>query len=434
MSGLFNSAKRPLAEEMRPKSMDEVVGQSHLLSKGGFLRKTMDAGVPTSIILWGPAGCGKTTLAKLYARHFGAEFEEVSAVFSGVADIKKIVAESKTRHDVGQLTVLFVDEIHRFNKAQQDAFLPFVENGTIVLVGATTENPSFALNSALLSRAHVLTLQSLSDADLEKLLARVESENGTLPITADARAAVISFANGDGRYLLGLVESIMISGDADNVLEVADLKKFLNKKSATYDKSGDAHYDTISTLHKAIRGSDVNGALYWFSRMCVAGEDVNYIARRLVRMASEEIGMADPTALQHAVSASQAYQMLGSPEGELALAETIVHMCLAPKSNAVYMAWKASVRDAKEHSGFGPPMFSRNAPTKLMKQMGYNEGYLYDHDQPDAFAGQNYFPEEMERQKYYSPNPRGYERDMMKRDSYYEKLREEKSASRKSKK
>lgn len=420
----MDNSHLPLAERLRPQSLSDVIGQDHLLNENGLIHKCVEKGKAASIVLWGPPGCGKTTIARLYANAFNAHFEQVSAVFSGVADLKKVVAAAKDRLAMNQRTVLFVDEIHRFNKAQQDAFLPFVEDGTLILVGATTENPSFELNSALLSRVQVLTLKTLDEDALQKLLVRAEEEVDKLPLTEEARNSLVNMASGDGRYLCGLVEALSYESPEKD-LTPEDLGKFLQKRMANYDKAGEAHYDLISCLHKAIRGSDVDGALYWFARMLDGGEDPLYIARRLIRMASEEIAMADPQALNQAVAAREAYKALGSPEGELALAQVVAYLALAPKSNAVYTAYNQARVLAKQTQEFGPPMFARNAPTKLMKELGYNEGYKYDHDSPNAFSGQNYFPSEMERVSLYNPVERGFEREMQKRLSYFNKARED---------
>lgn len=419
MSGLFSKGKIPLAEEMRPNAINGVFGQSHILGKDGILTRIMLSGQPSSLLFWGPPGCGKTTLAKIYASGFNAHFEQISAVFSGVADIKRVVTESTKRHEMGNLTVLFVDEIHRFNKAQQDAFLPYVESGVIILVGATTENPSFELNAALLSRVQVLTLKSLDTQALNEMLKIVETEKGALPVTDEAKKALFDLGAGDGRYFLGLIETIYATA-ADEIFDVPSLKKILGRKMAKYDKDGEAHYDLISTLHKAIRGSDTDGALYWLARMIDGGEDPLYIGRRLIRMASEEIGGADPNALLQCTAAVESYKQLGSPEGELMLAQAVVYLALAPKSNAVYTAWNEALATAKQTNDLEAPMFSRNAPTKLMKDLGYNKGYKYDHDSANAFSGQNYFPEKLPRQSFYRPNERGFEREMIKRLEYFE--------------
>lgn len=419
---LFTKGKIPLAEKMRPQKLEGVFGQEHILGDDGLLTKVVKSGTPVSLLFWGPPGCGKTTIAKIYASSFGAHFEQISAVFSGVADIKKVVADAKKRHEMGDLTVLFVDEIHRFNKSQQDAFLPFVEDGTIILVGATTENPSFELNSALLSRVQVLTLNALNETALVELLKSVEEKRGPIPLTDEAKNAVVQLGAGDGRYFLGLVETIY-STAGDQHLDVSDLKKVLGKKLPNYDKTGEAHYDMISTLHKAIRGSDCDGALYWLARMIEGGEDPLYIGRRLIRMASEEIAVADPDALTQCTAAVESYKQLGSPEGELMLAQAVVYLALAPKSNAVYNAWNEARACAQRTNHLPAPMFSRNAPTKLMKELGYNEGYRYDHNSPNAFSGQNYFPEKLPRQSFYQPNERGFEREMKKRLEYFESNR-----------
>ena len=423
-SHIQDNSHAPLAERLRPQDLAEVIGQDHLLKDGGFIERQVRKGQPASIVLWGPPGCGKTTIARLYAQAFQAHFEQVSAVFSGVADLRKVVAAAKDRLAMGGRTALFVDEIHRFNKAQQDAFLPFVEDGTLILVGATTENPSFELNSALLSRVQVLPVKSLDEEGLAKLLVRAEEEVGKLPLTQKARASLMQMAAGDGRYFLGLVEAIA-SENTQKELDVEDLGQFLQKRIANYDKDGEQHYDLISALHKSVRGSDTDGALYWLARMLDGGEDPLFIARRLVRMASEEIAMADPQALVHAVAARDSYLAQGSPEGELALAECVVYLSTAPKSNAVYKAFKSAMVAAKQTREFGPPMFARNAPTRTMKELGYGEGYKYDHDSPNAFSGQNYFPTEMDRVNFYQPNERGFEREVQKRMYYFNKNRQD---------
>ncbi|MEC8066636.1 MAG: replication-associated recombination protein A [Pseudomonadota bacterium] len=418
MSGLFEKGKVPLAEQLRPSTLEDVVGQRHLLEEGGLLKRLVDSGVPQSLLFWGPPGVGKTTLAKIYANQFDAHFVQISAIFSGVADLKKIVAEASKRHEVGELTVLFVDEIHRFNKSQQDAFLPFVESGVIILIGATTENPSFELNSALLSRLQVLTLKPLEAENFDKIIQRVVQLQGDLPIEGDALKFVQSLAGGDARYFLNLLETLYAVANG-GVLSLSDVERVLSKKNPIYDKTGEAHYDMISTLHKAVRGSDTDGALYWLGRMLDGGEDPLYIGRRLVRMASEEIGMADPQALSQCLAAVEAYKQLGSPEGDLMLAQAVVYLTLAPKSNAVYKAWNEAYATAKKSNHLPAPMFSRNAPTAWMKDQGYNDGYLYDHDSKNAFSGQNYFPEKLPRQSFYKPNPRGQEREMQKRLDYF---------------
>lgn len=413
----------PLAEELRPRSLEEVVGQEHLLGPQGIISRAIKGQKPLSIILWGPPGCGKTSLARLYAKAFNMRFVSISAIFSGVADLKKIFKEAEEQSLLHQGTVLFVDEIHRFNKAQQDAFLPYIENGTLILVGATAENPSFYLNNALLSRLRVLTLKPLDDQALETLLQRYEKRFKHLPLTAEARELLIASAQGDGRYLYNLIENIQ-QAPPKEVLNHEELKSLLQKRSALFDRAGDQHYNLISALHKSVRGSDPDAALYWFARMLEGGEDPLFLARRLIRMASEDIGLADPQALPLAIAARDAYEMLGSPEGELALAEVVIYLALAPKSNRLYIAYHEAREAAAKTTHLSPPMEILNAPTRVMKRLGYGKGYQYDHDLEKGFSGQGYFPKEMERESYYIPVERGFEREMAKRLCYFKKLRD----------
>ena len=427
MSNLFESTvTRPLADRMRPESLGDVVGQDHLIGAAGPLGRMVANGRMTSIILWGPPGTGKTTIARLLAEQSDLEFEPLSAVFSGVADLRKVFDRAKDRRSVGRGTLLFIDEIHRFNKAQQDGFLPYVEDGTVVLVGATTENPSFELNSALLSRAQVLVLNRLSDEAMDALLSRAESVEGeTLPVNADARAALRAMADGDGRYLLNMAEEVFTLSN-DTVLDTKALASAVQKRMPLYDKSQDGHYNLISALHKSLRGSDADAALYWFARMLAGGEDSTYILRRLVRFASEDIGLADPQALPQSIAAWEAFDRLGSPEGELAVAQCVIYLATAPKSNASYKAEKTAKKSARETGSLMPPKHILNAPTKLMSELGYGEGYAYDHDAEDGFSGQNYFPEEMQRSRFYNPEGKGFEREIVKRLEYWDKLRREK--------
>ncbi|HEX6957667.1 MAG TPA: replication-associated recombination protein A [Ferrovibrio sp.] len=422
-AGLETVPTGPLADRLRPKTLDEIIGQDHLLKGDGPLARMVQTKRLASLILWGPPGTGKTSIARLLADATGLVFVPLSAVFSGVADLRKAFDEARRRRAAGKATLLFVDEIHRFNRAQQDGFLPYVEDGTVMLVGATTENPSFALNSALLSRASVVVLHRLDDVALEALLQRAEAvEKRPLPLAPEARAALRAMADGDGRYLLNMAEQIFTI-DAPAPLDPAKLAETLQKRAPLYDKTQDEHYNLISALHKSIRGSDCDAALYWLARMLAGGEDPLYIARRLVRFAAEDIGMADPNALVQTLAAKEMYDFLGSPEGELGLAQAVIYLATAPKSNAVYVAAGAAKRAAREHGSLMPPMHILNAPTKMMKDLGYSEGYAYDHNAPDAFSGQNYFPAEMPRQTFYRPVERGFEREIFKRLEYWQKLR-----------
>lgn len=412
---------RPLAEELRPKSIDDIVGQDHLLEPGSVIKQSILSKKPLSMIFWGPPGCGKTSIARLYAKAFALPFYSLNATFSGVADIKKIVTEVKQTPLFQTSAVLFVDEVHRFNKSQQDAFLPFVEDGTLILIGATAENPSFYLNNALLSRMRVITLNSLNITDLNKLLTRYEAQFASLNLTEDARNELLHLAQGDGRYLFNLIENIQTLSGKEIDLET--LMKIVQKRAPLFDKGDDQHYNLISALHKSVRGSDPDAALYWFARILEGGEEPLFLARRMIRMASEDIGLADPHALNLCVAARDAYQMLGSPEGELALAEALVYLALSPKSNAIYTAFGKAKQLAKQTSHLNPPAIILNAPTKLMKDLGYGKDYAYDHDEPNAFSGQNYFPDTVARQEFYHPVERGFERDLKKRKEYFEKLR-----------
>ncbi len=430
MQGLFDSlAPRPLADRLRPKSLTEVVGQAHVLEEGAPLGRMVAQGRLSSIVLWGPPGCGKTTIARLLADVSDLAFEPLSAVFSGVADLRKVFERAKQRRSSGQGTLLFIDEIHRFNRAQQDGFLPYVEDGTVILVGATTENPSFELNAALLSRCQVLVLKRLDEAALEDLCARAEAEaEKALPLTPGARAQLMAMADGDGRYLLNLCEALFDVA-APEPLDEAGLLQVTQKRAPLYDKSQEGHYNLISALHKSLRGSDCDAALYWLARMLDGGEDPRYIARRLLRFSVEDVGLADPQAQSHAIAAWETYERLGSPEGELALAQLVIYLGCAPKSNAAYAGFKAAMRSAKETGSLAPPAHILNAPTRLMKDLGYGRGYAYDHDAPDAFSGQNYFPDGMARQSFYQPVERGFERELAKRLAYWQRLRKERQGA-----
>lgn len=420
--------RRPLADRLRPTSLAEVTGQSHLTGEDGVLRRMIASGSLGSMIFWGPPGTGKTTVARLLSGEAGLAFEQISAIFSGVADLKKVFETARLRRHDGRQTLLFVDEIHRFNRAQQDSFLPVMEDGTVILVGATTENPSFELNAALLSRARVLTFRSHDEESLSELLLRAEQAEGKpLPLDDSARGALLRMADGDGRAVLTLAEEVWRAARANEIFDVDSLSAIVQRRAPVYDKSQDGHYNLISALHKSVRGSDPDAALYYLCRMFDAGEDPLYIGRRLVRMAVEDIGLADPQALVVCNAAKDAYDYLGSPEGELALAQACVYLATAPKSNGVYTAYKAAMRAAKEHGSLVPPKHILNAPTKLMKGEGYGDGYRYDHDEPDAFSGQDYFPERMGRVTFYDPPERGFEREIRKRLDWWDKLRRERN-------
>ncbi|MTW16112.1 AAA family ATPase [Rhodoplanes serenus] len=425
-AGLDHDAPRPLADRLRPTRLDEVVGQDHLLGPDGALTRMIETRSLGSLVFWGPPGTGKTTVARLLAHATDLEFVQLSAVFSGVADLKKTFEAARARREAGQGTLLFVDEVHRFNRTQQDSFLPVMEDGTVVLVGATTENPSFELNAALLSRARVLVFRSLDEAAVGKLLGRAEAAEGRpLPLDPEARAALVRMADGDGRAALTLAEEVWRAARAGETFDLATLQEIVQRRAPIYDKSQDGHYNLISALHKAVRGSDPDAALYWFCRMVDAGEDPLFLARRIVRMAVEDIGLADPQALVIANAAKDAYDFLGSPEGELAIAQAVIYVATAPKSNAAYRAYGAAMRTAKQAGSLLPPKHILNAPTRLMKEEGYGAGYEYDHDTPEAFSGQDYFPETLGRQTFYDPPERGFEREIRKRLDYWARLRKE---------
>jgi putative ATPase len=432
-AGLSAGAPRPLADRLRPQRLEDVVGQDRVVGPNGSLTRMLAAGRLSSLILWGPPGAGKTTIARLLAAEVDLELEQLSAIFSGVQDLRKAFERAKARREQGRGTLLFVDEIHRFNRAQQDSFLPYMEDGTITLVGATTENPSFELNGAVLSRATVLTLDRHDDASLDALLGRAEQVmQRPLPLETDARSQLIGMADGDGRTILNMAEEIfaMVAADAPLVGR-ADLAALLQRRAPLYDKNQEGHYNLISALHKSVRGSDPDAALYWFCRMLEGGEDRLFLARRLVRMAVEDIGLADPQALSVCNAAKDAYDFLGSPEGELALAQAVVYLATAPKSNGVYVAYKSALRAAKETGSVAPPKIILNAPTKLMEAEGYGDGYQYDHDTPEGFSGQNYFPDTMKaRPRYYDPPERGFEREIRKRLAYWDNLRKSRTNGR----
>jgi len=430
-NGLFqdqSSHLKPLAEKMRPQSLDTIIGQDHLVGVQGAIRKMVDSGHLQSMILWGPPGCGKTTLARILAQKSGLEFESLSAIFSGVGDLRKIFDVAKQRVKDDFKTCLFIDEIHRFNKSQQDAFLPLIEDGTIILIGATTENPSFELNAALLSRATVFVLNRLDMNALEDIIVHAETEISPLPLTDEARQSLKAMADGDGRYLLNMIEQItnMTGTNTTSPIDTDALTTIISRRAAHYDKGDDSHYNLISALHKSVRGSDPDAALYWYARMLEGGEDLRYLARRITRMAYEDIGLASPQALSMCIDAWNAYERLGSPEGELAIAQALVYLASSPKSNAVYVAYKAARISAKKNGSFMPPKHILNAPTSLMKDQGYGDGYKYDPDVEGGFSGQNYFPDDMQREYFYAPKGDGFEKGIKDRLDEWNKIRKEK--------
>jgi putative ATPase len=415
--------EEPLAQKLRPKKLDEVVGQSHLLGPDGLLSRTIGKKKPLSLLLWGPPGCGKTTILQLYAKHFEGEIISFSAVSQKMVDLKKLIAEREQMPLFQKQIILIVDEIHRLNTAQQDTFLPFLERGSVILLGATTENPSFSINSALLSRLRVLTLEPLGEKELDEILVRFEKEYGTLALTKEARSQLIRISGGDGRYLLNMVENLL-QGEEKNV-DDKTLSKIVQKRAPKHDKQGEGHYNLISALHKSVRGSDPDASLFWLCRLLEAGESRQFIARRMIRMASEDIGLADPQALSVVIHCYRAYEQLGTPEGELALAQAIVYLALAPKSNSIYTAYRKAKEAAEQNGHLSPPKCILNAPTSLMKEFGYGEGYRYDHDEPQRFSGQNYFPDSMPRTQFYDPVDIGFEREMKKRYDYFSNLRKQ---------
>ena len=428
-----NQVKRPLADRLRPRTLDEVVGQNHLVGKDSPIGRMLATGKISSFILWGPPGCGKTTIARLIAEHTNLYFEQISAVFSGVADLKRVFQYAQERRaNQGKGTLLFVDEIHRFNKSQQDGFLPYVEDGTVILVGATTENPSFELNAALLSRCQVFVLNRLTADDFEVLLQRAEKEMGKkLPVDAEARQLMKDTADGDGRYILNLAESVWAYAKDGEIFNKDNIINVIRSRAPVYDKGRDGHYNLISAVHKSLRGTDVDAALYWVARMLASGEDPRYILRRLIRFAVEDVSLADPNAVTQALACAEVYERLGSPEGELAIMQLTAYLATAPKSAAVYKAMDKAFALAKKTGSLMPPKHILNAPTKLMKQLGYHDGYIYDQDLDDGFSGQNYFPDGIERVKLYYPVERGFEREIKKRVDYFDNLRKEKNKQRK---